>query len=116
MDPTSALMTIKALDGLAVRATVTAQNIANANTRGYRPLRVRFEEALRAAAAQGDQAIAAVSPEIDHIPLTNLPSGDQFRLDLEMGNASTTALRYNALISVLGREMQLDSLAVTGNG
>ena len=116
MDPTSAIMTIKALDGLALRAEVTSENIANAGTRGYRPLRVRFEDALRAAATQGDEAIAAVSPEIDHVPLTSLPAGDQLRLDLEMGAASTTALRYNALISVLGREMQLDSLAVTGNG
>jgi flagellar basal-body rod protein FlgB len=109
-------MTIKALDALALRATVTSENIANANTRGYRPLRVRFEEALRLAALEGDQAIAAVTPRIDHVPLDSLLASEQLRLDLEMGTASTTALRYNALISVLGREMQLDSLAVTGNG
>jgi flagellar basal-body rod protein FlgB len=116
MDATSAIMTIKALDGLAVRATVTAENIANANTRGYRPLRVRFEDALKSASAGGEQTIAEVSPEIDHAPINSLPAGDQLRLDLEMETASTTALRYNALISVLGREMQLDSLAITGNG
>jgi flagellar basal-body rod protein FlgB len=116
VDSIGAILTIKALDGLAARATVTSQNIANASSQDYRPLRVRFEDALRTAAAQGDAAIAAVTPQIDRAPLDALPGGDRMRLDLEMSNASTTALRYNALISVLGREMQLDSLAATGNG
>lgn len=116
MDASTAIVTIKALDGLATRATVTAENLANAGTRGYRPLRVRFEDALRDAAALGDAAVGATTPLIDRMPLDALPNGGALRPDLEMGTASTTALRYGALISVLGRELQLQSLAVTGNG
>ena len=40
----------KALDGLFARQAATAQNIANANSAGYVPVRVKFEEALRDAA------------------------------------------------------------------
>ncbi|HLY89145.1 MAG TPA: hypothetical protein VKQ27_09180 [Acetobacteraceae bacterium] len=109
-------MTIKALDGLAQRATVTSENIANSGTRGYRPLRVTFEDALRRAADQGVDAVQSVTPRTERLPLDNLPAGGELRADLEMSTASTTALRYGALISVLGREMQLDTLAVTGNG
>jgi flagellar basal-body rod protein FlgB len=38
-----------ALDGLSLRAKVRADNIANAETPGYRARRVDFESALRAA-------------------------------------------------------------------
>jgi flagellar basal-body rod protein FlgB len=116
MDVSNALLTIRALDGLGVRATIVSQNLANSGTRGYRPLRVTFEDALRQAAGQGDDAIRAVTPHIERVPADTLPAGGELRPDLEMGTASTTALRYGALISVLGRELQLNSLAVTGNG
>jgi len=112
----NAILALKALDCLAARATVTAQNIANSGTANYRPMQVRFEDALRSAAAEGDAAIAAVMPAIERVPLNQLTGSGELRPDLEMGTASTTALRYNALISMLGREMQLDTLAVTGNG
>jgi flagellar basal-body rod protein FlgB len=114
MDSGNALLTIKALDGLAARATVTSENIANANTRGYRPLRVTFEDALRKAALEGDGALAAFEPRVERAPIDGLPNGGELRLDLEMGSASTTALRYGALISMLGRELELQSLAASG--
>jgi len=111
----NAVLALKALDCLAARATVTAQNIANAGTANYRPMQVRFEDALRMAAAEGDGAVERVSPSIERVPLNQLTGSGELRPDLEMGTASNTALRYNALITMLGREMQLDTLAVTGN-
>lgn len=107
------VLLVKALDGLAARATVTAQNIANAGTPNYRPLKLSFEQALRDAAAIGDDAVRAVKPTIERVPLGS-PEARQ-RIDLELAEASTTALRYGALIDMLGRQMQLQSLAVTGN-
>lgn len=114
MDSGNALLTIKALDGLAARAAATSQNIANANTRGYRPVRVSFEDALRRAALEGSDALAAFMPTVERAPVDNLPNGGELRLDLEMGAASTTALRYGALVSMLGRELELQSIAVNG--
>ncbi|WP_157215385.1 flagellar basal body rod protein FlgB [Flavisphingomonas formosensis] len=104
---------LKALDGLAARGTVIAQNIANAGTPNYRPLRLRFEQALRDAALVGDEAVRALAPTIAPVP-AGAPEAHQ-RLDLELAAASTTALRYGALIDMLGRQMQLEALAVRGN-
>lgn len=112
MDSLTAPLVIKALDGLSTRQVVTAHNIANAGTAGYRPLRVTFEDALARAAKAGDVGGVAARVEIDP---TWAGTGDGLRLDLELANAATTASRYAALIDVLSRSLQLQSLAVTGN-
>ncbi len=64
MDEASSALIVKALDGLNQRYLFSAQNIANANTPGYRPVRVSFEESLREAAGQGREAIMAVEPRV----------------------------------------------------
>ena len=104
---TSAII-VKALDGLAARQVATAENIANANSPGFRPLRVSFEEAL--AAARGSEArIRAVLP---HIGLA--PAGETVRVDLELATAQATTGRYGALTDLLNRQLQLEALAITG--
>lgn len=114
MDSLSSGIMIKALDGLSARATVTAQNIANAGTAGYRPVRLSFEHALAEAALKGADAVRAVTPEIERIPSTEY--GSELRLDLELATAATTASRYAALADLLNRQMQIDALALAGNG
>ena len=104
---------IKALDGLNARAIATAENIANAGTRNYRPLRVSFEDALRQAAGAGEDAVRAVEPQLARATGTDADTG--MRLDLEVATASQTALRYSALITILGRQLDLQSLAYKGN-
>jgi len=113
MEGSTALLALKALDCLSARAEVTAENIANASTRDYRPLRLDFENTLKAAARQGNDQINAVVPEITRLATSN--PGAELRLDLELATASTTAMRYAALIDVLSRQMQLASLAAGGN-
>lgn len=103
---------LKALDGLSLRATVTAQNIANANSPGYRPLAVTFEEALHQAAGRGRERIAAVEPRV--IPALDSAGRPRLRLDLELATASATAGRYAALSELLNRQLQLQALAVSG--
>jgi flagellar basal-body rod protein FlgB len=113
MDNSTAILVIKALDGLAARAVVTAENIANAGTPGYRPLRVNFEGALKDAATRGDDAVRQVA--LDAERTATAASEGELRVDLEMATASATALRYGALIEVLNRQGQLKSLAITGS-
>lgn len=108
MEPLSAALLLKSLDGLAARQAVTAQNIANAGTVGYRPLRVTFEAALAQAANRDVQAVRGVEPK------TALSGATDLRLDLELATASTTSMRYAALIEILNRQMQLHGLAVSG--
>jgi flagellar basal-body rod protein FlgB len=113
MDAISASLMIKALDGLSARAVATAQNIANAGTANYRPLRVSFEEALREAARQGPDVIRNVRPKFEHVQPSAVAS--DMRLDLELATASSTALRYSALIEILNRQTQIQALAFSGN-
>lgn len=113
MDYVSALLTMKALDGLSARSVVTAQNIANAGTPNYQPLRLTFEDALRDAAQGGEAAIRAVQPRIESLPVT---AQSDLRLDMELATASTTSMRYAALVDVLSRQLQIAELSVSKDG
>jgi flagellar basal-body rod protein FlgB len=108
----TAILLIKELDGLSARAVATAQNIANANTPGYRPLRVSFEQALAAADADGNTSAGTPPVLVDSIPFG--AHDGELRLDMELATASATAQRYGALVDVLDRQLQLQSLAITG--
>lgn len=112
MDEISALLVRKALDGLSIRQTYIAQNIANASTEGYLPVSVDFEGDLRAAAASGASAIDAVEPQMSIAP--SGAESSEMRLDLELAKASQTAMRYGALINLLGRQMSLSMSVVRG--
>jgi flagellar basal-body rod protein FlgB len=101
---------VAALDGLSARQAATAENIANANSPGFRPLRVTFEQALADAAGRSDTAVRAVRARIQ-----GAPAGETVRTDLELATATATASRYSALVELLNRRMQMEALAVTGN-
>lgn len=104
MSGLTSVMALKALDGLTERAAVTSENIANANTPGYRPLKVSFEESLGAASNRGADAVNAVQPKIERDTGASQASG--VRLDLQMATASMTTARYAALIQILTLQMQ----------
>lgn len=112
MDAISSVIINKALDGLALRAEATAQNIANVNGRNYRPVQVSFEDSLRAAAAKGSEAVRDLPLSITAAAQSGF--GDEPRLDLELATAAGTASRYSALLNLLGREMQIARIAVQG--
>jgi flagellar basal-body rod protein FlgB len=112
MNPSTALLIIKALDGLTARSVATAENIANAGTPNYRPLRVSFENALKEAAQSGDDAVRGLKFEAQ--PAVAGTPDAELRVDLELATASATALRYDALIAIMDRQSQMDSLAVRG--
>jgi flagellar basal-body rod protein FlgB len=112
MDAISAALITKTLDGLSLRLDVTAANIANANSRTYRPMAVSFEDSLRAAAPRGVDAIRSVEARIT--PQATGRFGDEPRLDLELDTASDTAMRYSALVDILGREMDLTRTVLRG--
>jgi flagellar basal-body rod protein FlgB len=110
MNHATAILLIKALDGLSARSIAAAENIANAGSPSYRPLRVSFESALKDAALQGVDAIKQLTFKAEPAP-----AGTDMRLDLELATASTTAMRYGALIDIFDRQLQMDSLASKGN-
>lgn len=112
MDSRISAIITKALDGLAMRSAATAQNIANANSPNYQPLRVSFEEQLKVAASSGEVAIREV--QFRAVPAESSAANAGQRIDLELATASETALRYGALIDLLGRELQLQRTIIHG--
>lgn len=112
MDPVSAALLTKSLDGLALRLEVTAANIANAGSRGFRASRVTFEDSLKAAATHGPGAIAAVSPRIEAAAVGRF--AEEPRTDLELDTAASTAGRYSAMVEFLAREMDITRVAIAG--
>ena len=114
MEQVTAALIIKALDGLALRQSYTAQNIANADSPNYTPVRVTFEESLRSAARQGPGAIADVKPSAEAALDEAGSSGT--RLDLELATASQTAERYGALMELLSRQLALRHALIMDGG
>ena len=112
MDPVSAILITKTLDALAMRSIATAQNIANVNSPGYRPMRVSFEESLVAAAREGIDAVRHFTPTAERDPTVR--AGSEMRLDLELATASETSMRYAALLDLLGRQMQISRTVIKG--
>lgn len=97
----------KAVDVAALRQSVHASNVANADVAGYRRLEVQFAPELTAAVegraldAQGMNAAATQIPEL-------VPSTDsQVHLDQEMAQMSQNALRYQALLSAFEKTISV---------
>ncbi len=112
MDPISALLISKSLDGLHLRAAVIAENIANSNSVDFTPRKVAFEQELRAASSNGLQAIETVRAKI--VPMPDTLGDRAVRLDMEMAEAARTSTRYAALVDILGRQMQIERAAIRG--
>lgn len=111
-----------ALDVAALRQQVIANNIANANTPGFRPQRVRFEQILDQAALltsdrPGDASLARQVGDLrERLAGGELieASGEQkVALDMEMAKLAENVLRYQALLEGLGKRGSIVKLAVT---
>ena len=96
-----------ALDGLAQRQRVTADNIANINTPGFLAGRVDFESSLRQAVAGGEDPASAQAVVARSLEPTNT-NGNNVNLDSETLHATETGLRYQLALNALdGKYSQL---------
>ena len=89
-----------ALDGLAMRQRVTADNIANIQTPGFLAGRVDFESSLRGALVSGDDPSGARSTVSRSLEPTNT-NGNNVNLDAETVIATETRLRYQLALNAL---------------
>lgn len=103
---------VRGLDAAALRQEVTAQNLANLNTAGYKRGYVAFEEAMRRAVEGGsslwrtharhlpaEKDPAGVEPQVRverHTARRN--DGNNVDLEQEMLTMVANQLRYNALV------------------
>jgi flagellar basal-body rod protein FlgB len=119
----------KALGVYAQRHKVTAENIANVETPGYRAKEYRFEELLRGATGGGRLAGARTDPH--HLPVglrapedvqgqvvaeeTGADNGvNDVDIDREMATLATNDLSYRLATRVLSMKYRLLREAVTG--
>ena len=106
-----------ALDGVAERQRVTADNIANVDTPGFRATSVDFETQLRAAINGGDFARGtAVGVEVTSTP-TDTPvgaNGNNVDLRKETMSAIQSQFQYQMLTRAVSDRFNLVKTAATG--
>ena len=106
----------KALDATAMRQQAVAQNIANANSPGYRRLGVSFEQQLsqlRSQLADG-QAVRPAQVDALQARLDTVDGGDKVALDQEIADLSATTLHQQALLKALNRHYAILGVAING--
>jgi flagellar basal-body rod protein FlgB len=115
IDPMTLSLMKFALDAGALRQVAHANNIANANTPGYQPFAVAFEENLGDVRAAIDNGTLASLDGRDIGPAHMfVTTGSQpVQLDAEVAAASANALHYQALTHVLNQQYALVSMAMS---
>lgn len=108
--PTMTLLE-QVIDVSALRQSVHAANIANANVAGYSRLTVSFDAALAQANLQ-----TSASPTVSSAPSLEAPAiintGEAVKLDEEMAAMAKNALRYQILLDAFERSLGSIRLAV----
>jgi flagellar basal-body rod protein FlgB len=99
-----------ALNGLAARQRVIADNVANVETPGYVAGRVSFEDSLRAAIADGDPSAASVATLRSADPAN--VNGNNVSLDNEVVSLTDTDLRYQLMVQALNQKFGLLRTAI----
>ena len=87
----------RAMDGVALRQRVSAQNIANVMTPGYHAQKVTFEDDLASALARGDNPSATALTVGDSGAQVN-ENGNSVDLADESTSLMKSGLQYEALV------------------
>jgi flagellar basal-body rod protein FlgB len=101
-----------ALNGLAARQRVIANNVANVETPGFIAGRVSFEDSLRSAIAGGDPGATSVSTRRSADPVN--VNGNNVSLDNEVVSLTQTDLAYQLMIQALNQKFGLLRTAIGG--
>jgi len=103
-----------ALNGLAARQRVIANNVANVETPGYVAGRVTFEDSLRAALRGGNAGDTSVSTLRSTDP-ANM-NGNNVSVDNEVVSLTKTDLAYQLMVSALNSKFGLLRTAIGSRG
>ena len=102
----------RALDAVALRQRVNANNIANIMTPGFQAQKVEFEQALAGAVAQGDPASA--SPTVVATGATSREDGNNVELEVEQGSLLRSGLQFQAVAQAVTFKDALLRTAIKG--
>jgi flagellar basal-body rod protein FlgB len=103
-----------ALDAAVLRHQVLANNIANANTPGFRPSDVDFDEQLRRAAL-AMAPTGSITAGDYHTSLGGIRETGEHHveLDLEIAKIAENTLRYQSLLTGLGKQTSILRMAIS---
>lgn len=118
----------KAVDAYAQRHQVTAQNIANVESPGYRAQKLKFEEMLTGAGASiqgyrthpnhipiGSQGIGSVQPESEYTHSAYDNGVNNVDIDAEMADLATNDLSYRLATRLLSQRYSVLRGAIKGS-
>lgn len=95
------------LDLAAAEARVTAANMANIDTPGYRALSVDFEGEMQAAMDAVDRGVTPRSPRPKAADgLVSRPDGNNVSMDRESLNLAEAQLKFKIGVALLRQEYQ----------
>lgn len=109
-----------ALDGLSLRQTVIASNMANGKAEGFRPMSIDFENQLafelrKSASATSTADLGSMSaPRVRYGDPVQQMAGNQVSVDQAVLQMNNTVVKYQALIEGLNKYMSLTSMAIDG--
>jgi flagellar basal-body rod protein FlgB len=95
----------RALSGVAQRQRLTADNVANVTTPGYKAKRVEFEDDLALAMSTGDPSGAQISETAADTPVD--VNGNNVDLQAETTTMIKSGLQYDALVATLNYKLSL---------
>jgi flagellar basal-body rod protein FlgB len=107
----------RALSGSQIRQNVLANNVANANTVGFKRSDVDFQSALTQAldspggASQSQVADMSFTPQTD-TSASMRADGNSVDMDSEMAKLSENSVDYQALISIAHARLQMLQTAI----
>jgi flagellar basal-body rod protein FlgB len=99
-----------ALNGLAARQRVIANNVANVETPNYIAGQVSFEDSLRAAIGDGDPGATSVLTTQSTDPVN--PNGNNVSIDKEVVSLTDTDLRYQLMVQAMNQKFGLLRTAI----
>lgn len=101
-----------ALDAVSMRQQVTANNIANMNTPGFKASRVEFEANLSRAMAHGNPARAGA--QVVQAQTAENPDGNTVNMADEQAILVKSNLQFDALVHALNHKISTLRTAIQG--
>lgn len=109
IDSNHSLLLGKAMDAMSLRQRITAANVANADTPGYRRHQVDFEEELRRVQESGNtRALRDVNASITE-------TNEEVVLENELMEMADTQIRVHLLTRSLRHHFDMLRIGITGN-
>ncbi len=111
-DPVVALARL-ALDAASLRHQVIANNIANANTPGFVPSKVNFEQQLAFARDASGSVPASLPASVRPFIEADAAADTRVMLDMEMVKLAHNTVQYQSLLKALDKRGSIVSAAIT---